>query len=735
MRLPSYTPKQWGSVACSGATTSDVHSQGYGFLYGGQSRGGAPLSGNGHVPRLEGYPNREYLQMTALNEMIPGRVEQIKFVEKHKPKIITLTVGANDIGFGDKLMDCMTVGTCDWATNKKSSLASQIQGQYDSLRSLYQELYRASDSQAKIFVLGYPHLVSGSASAQSQCKHILSLNSDERLMIRQATDYLNQVIEHAANAAGAKYVDISNALDGDRLCEGTQQYVTALAWRGDSEVQETFHPNASGHIRIAQEVRMQLGNSTLSDYEICENGRPSCPQTGSFAEKPPIPVELGGTPARSSQNSQITPKRLIKGATFPVSLNPFILQPNSILQVELHSDPVSLGQFITGKYGELDGQITIPSSVPAGYHTLVITSETYSGEPTELTQTVLVTGSNPEDLDEDGVPDMQQPCGPFVQASGFDTNSNGIDDACDPQADQEPQLYRVRLGDAARMHNGTPEQDHFLYIERNTRAHTITGIVDEYDPDGDGWSIVGVSRGLPYTASSVPDTGPAANFEVSGEGASAKPYVYTRAGGYGCASFTPSSLAKVQPGQDRVLKRVAVNTGKCRYDSTLEDLDLNGIPDHEQPLYFARNGDQAKGENPSRVYLFRSFHAAEAQLGISDYNPTGTAGNTIAALSLIPSITDPPNHPLFGRAFEPIQPWNLLSVSRANEYIPTFNRLAILDPEHPDNNTNSPLPIILTKKLNGQCIAYKPQATTIIKFNQNNILVKLPNIPEGESCE
>ncbi len=138
---------------------------------------------------------------------------------------------------------------------------------------------------------------------------------------------------------------------------------------------------------------------------------------------------------------------------------------------------------------------------------------------------------------------------------------------------------------------------------------------------------------------------------------------------------------------------------------------------------------------PKTTYLYHNFHAAESQLGISDYTPTGTAANTIAALPLIPTITTPPNDPLFGKANEPIQDWNLLATSKANEYIPQFNKLITLDHSHPDNPTDSPLPVILTKKQNGQCVAYKPQSTSMIKFNQQNILVKMASVPGGESCE
>lgn len=271
-----------------------------------------------------------------------------------------------------------------------------------------------------------------------------------------------------------------------------------------------------------------------------------------------------------------------------------------------------------------------------------------------------------------------------------------------------------------------------MYIERNTRASSLTGINGDYDPDGDGWAIVGASQGKQYSGTSVPDTGPAANFTVAGDGTSGNPYqpiVSIRAGGWGCATYRPTSLGKVTSGQVRTFTRTAVNTDTCRQEPSSDDIDGNGQPDDTQPLYIARNGDSIKGEDPARIYLYRNFYSSEAQLGVSDYTSTGTAANTIAALPLIPTIGDNPNHPTFGLAFSPIQEWNLLAISKANEYIPTFNKLVISQ----DSN-GSPLPIILTKKLNGQCIAYQPSNTGVIKFNQQNNLVKMAIMPGGVSC-
>ncbi len=736
------TKDKWGSVACSGAKSSDVYTKGKdsNSLYKGQPKGGALLASDKEKARLEDYANRSQLQATALNEFIPGRAQQIEFVKKYKPKVITLTMGANNIDFGGKLQDCLTIRvtvivphptTCGWATSQKSTIGSLIQGQYDSLTSLYRELYVASGRQAKIFVAGYPRLISDGEPAPCG-SNIGSLNLVERQMIVQATNYLNSVIQQAAVAAGVKYIDISDALQDGRLCDDGQNYVTGIAQDGKSELQESFHPNDYGHIKIAQKIRSELGNKTPLEADVCEDGRINCPDASANAAKPAIPSEFG-TPSKQAEDKHVTSGMMKKGQSVDLKAGQYSFEPNSPFTVTLHSDPVDLGTFTANSDGSFDNSITIPSTVPAGYHTIIVSGKTYSGEPIDVVQSVVVTGNDPNDLDENGTPDNQQACGLFIVASSTDADMDGIDDACDPEISETPQLYRTRLGDPDRTYAGQAEKEHYIYIERNTRAGSVTGVSGDNDPDGDGWAIVGASQGKQYSASSVPDTGPIANFTVTGDGSSQHPYqpiVSTRAGGWGCVQYKPTSLSKVTASQSRTLTRIATNTDTCRQEASGDDVDGDGQSDNTQPLYLARQGDANKGEDAGRIYLYRNFYAAESQLGISDYTPTGTAANTIAALPLISAIGDSPNHPIFGRAFEPIQSWNLLSISKANEYIPQFNKLAIIE----DSN-GKPFPIILTKKQNGQCIAYKPSSTDIIKFNQQNSLVKLTSVPEGVDCE
>ncbi len=160
--------------------------------------------------------------------------------------------------------------------------------------------------------------------------------------------------------------------------------------------------------------------------------------------------------------------------------------------------------------------------------------------------------------------------------------------------------FRARNGVA-----GSGEIVDRIFVERSVS-------VGEYDPDGDGWVLVGRTNG-------DGDNGVLARFWVEG----GVPMVASRHPQKGCLQSTPQSLDPVKKGQTRLLREVARDTALCRSASPESDVDGDGIADNVQPVYRARNGNAAAGELASRVFVERNRNAAEAQLGVSDYDPDG----------------------------------------------------------------------------------------------------------------
>ncbi len=423
MNLALNEPRQWATVACSGAKIWDVKGQAS-SLYEGQEK------------QLIRY-SMDDLKTQALNEFIPGRQKQIEFVKKYKPKVITLTMGGNDVGFADKIKKCLIFpNTCEYATDEsKSSLASIIKDQFDSLKSLYKDLYLASGSLSKIYVLGYPQFINSNKNA-SCGTNIGFLDDQERQMITAGVSYLNNVIKKATEAAGVKYINIEDSLNGHKLCDGDDVYVTGIAAWGRSENQESFHPNSKGNNAIASQVWREgnVNNDSLFDYNICPGSdQDICPDLSATKDSVQIPVYFQSSQTdQNIKNKTISSKEVKKGAPIDIFLESYTFLPGSTVRITLHSDPVELGRYLVGQDGSLTSTTVIPSEIPVGYHTIIIEGSTYSGELIEYEQTILVLGLSDSDIDEDGISDDIDKC-LFLPAINIDIDFDGIDDACDPQ--------------------------------------------------------------------------------------------------------------------------------------------------------------------------------------------------------------------------------------------------------------------------------------------------------------
>ena len=453
MELKQTGTKQWDTVACGGATIYDLN---------GSNSGGY----DGQNDRLRDYADKNTLQKMALNEMIPGRVKQIEFVKKYQPKVITLTAGGNDVDFGGKIRSCVDPrerwDTCDWAKKDMDTLGSQIKGQFDRLVELYKELKAASPG-AKIYAIGYPQFITDSEPAACGL-NAGAIDLDERRMIVRATQYMNEVIEAAARKAGVKYVDISQALNGGKMCEKYQIYMTGIVGFGE---QESYHPNKFGHTMIFVEIAKQLNHESLLTYS-------KYPSAGDEAVNAPSSIYFDKGAPSSVNTTMLANSKPSKGSKQKVALAKNSLQPGSSARVEIRSKPVDLGSYTVLNDGSMKETITIPDNIPAGYHTLFIYGKSASGEDIKITQTLIVTGKDKEDLDDDGVKDANQPCGAFLKTSGKDEDLDGIDDICDPEI-TDPILYVARNGKSEFN-----EDEGKIYVFRNTRAARLTGVNNDY---------------------------------------------------------------------------------------------------------------------------------------------------------------------------------------------------------------------------------------------------------------
>lgn len=424
------------SVACSGAMIDDMN--GNSEYWGQQLENGSG--------RLTGIASAVQLRVEAMNDFIPGRVRQVELVKKYKPETITVTAGGNDAQFAKVIRTCVNIDpTRDWTPTcyfadsaaGRESLRNFVANQYEPLKKLYTALHDASPT-TKIYVLGYPQFINADA-ADNQCKPNVRLNKAERIMIRESVDYMNTVIKNAASSAGVKYVDVSSALVGHRLCDSSdtegQIYVTGIALKGLSEAQESYHPNDGGHIMLANAVKRATNNQSLRTFSYCVNGATICPD--SSVEAPATPQYFEASTKKNTQTVPIIPTTGKRGTDLVAVAAPGTLQASSAVRVTLYSREYRLPDIVATNEGGVQEAIRIPADIEPGFHTMVFSGTSPSGEPVDIINFVELYASE-NDKDGDGVLDTADQC-LYAAPIGVDEDKDGIDDGCDPYIGKAPE--------------------------------------------------------------------------------------------------------------------------------------------------------------------------------------------------------------------------------------------------------------------------------------------------------
>jgi lysophospholipase L1-like esterase len=541
---------QFRSVACSGADLNDILNI--------KSSGDVDERFNGHFDHMKDLSTGvlSNVKGEAVDNFIPGRAAQIEFVQKYKPRVATIGIGGNDINFGAKLAACIPPTlTCDYASTNRAETADEIAQLYDKLVATYSKLKAASPT-TRFYTIGYPQLVTSGGT----CDANVLLDDLEREYTVQVVSYLNQTIAAAAAKTGVHYLDINNALAGKNLCSDADEIAVNGLQRGDDKSirgndtrylgfwgNEAYHPNNIGHSLMATALKSDMNNVAIHAFNpcapstslVCSNtlsAKPATPAYFGTSSAPQLVILNGLTTVAGAYVDSIK-----QGAQMLISGAQSSLKTATAVRFTLHSTPVNLGQATVGQDGTVNATISIPAGTEPGYHTLHMTGTTTGNDTVDFYQNIFVYADE-TDLDGDGIPNDQDICGPVTE-SGTDADHDGIDDICDGfvGAVEAHPLYRVRVGDTEQG-----EVTDRFYIERDVlEAKSKLNIVNDHDPDGDGWALVG------HTES--PDDGKSkSSFWIDNQNV---PHLLLNAmNASTCAQLTPVSLNVVIEGQDRLMK-------------------------------------------------------------------------------------------------------------------------------------------------------------------------------------
>jgi lysophospholipase L1-like esterase len=183
----SNAPASFVSVACSGATTSDV------------------LSG----------------QVSALSA---------------STTLVSITIGGNDAGFSSVMETCVfsSTSTCvNAVTNAENFISSQLPGRLNNTL----QAIRSHAPAAKVVVLDYPDLYDLSKS--STC---IGLSTTDRTALNQGADQLDAVIKTAAINNGDTFADVRSQFAGHEICDSSSWLNSVNFF----EISASYHPTANG---------------------------------------------------------------------------------------------------------------------------------------------------------------------------------------------------------------------------------------------------------------------------------------------------------------------------------------------------------------------------------------------------------------------------------------------------------------------------------------------------------
>lgn len=148
--------------------------------------------------------------------------------------LVTVTIGGNDIGFADLIVQCTLANCSTTLDSTRSSLGSFLGPRLDTVYGAI----KARAPGATVVVLGYPRMFSSAS-----CWGTLGITSTERTKANQLADALDQLIAARASAHGFTYRSAIQSFTGHAVCS----WSTWLNGLNLASTGESYHPNRAGH--------------------------------------------------------------------------------------------------------------------------------------------------------------------------------------------------------------------------------------------------------------------------------------------------------------------------------------------------------------------------------------------------------------------------------------------------------------------------------------------------------
>lgn len=189
-------------------------------------------------------------------------------------KVVTITIGGNDVGFKDFATAC-TVSICNFSTTAYGTIVSKINNDLPaSLKKVFNIIAAKVSPTTKVYVVGYPHIAPPKmpTGANSACWPLNgqldnpSPKKNDGATVRDVVAKLNTVISNATE--GTKdgrfvYVDpnaTGSPFIGHDWCKGDSRYfaIVDLPNPITGGTHKAFHPTSEGHVAYKTVIKSRM---------------------------------------------------------------------------------------------------------------------------------------------------------------------------------------------------------------------------------------------------------------------------------------------------------------------------------------------------------------------------------------------------------------------------------------------------------------------------------------------
>jgi lysophospholipase L1-like esterase len=149
-------------------------------------------------------------------------------------KIVTMTIGGNDIGFTSLILACTTLGCQSQIDSSNAKIANELPAK---LNTTYAAI-KARAPTAKVAILGYAR-----PFANRTCLAATGVSLSEETNLNALVDNMNNVIRARALAYGFSFADVTPAWAGHDIC-ASNPFTNGLTLLHSAD---SYHPTRNGY--------------------------------------------------------------------------------------------------------------------------------------------------------------------------------------------------------------------------------------------------------------------------------------------------------------------------------------------------------------------------------------------------------------------------------------------------------------------------------------------------------